>query len=76
MYSLGEPYYSETMLPIGYKTVIDWFQEVASTPDYMNPQLERIDIDAENEREQQLSWDGVDGATGFVEPEKGSENGV
>ncbi len=40
VYSLGEPYYSELMLPKGYKVVLDWFQEVsASGEDYKNPEV-------------------------------------
>ena len=33
------------MLPKGYKTVIDWFQEVAAEPNYANPELHRFDDD-------------------------------
>jgi hypothetical protein len=33
------------MLPKGYKTIIDWFQEVATDPDYANPEFQRYDDD-------------------------------
>lgn len=37
-HSLGERYYSEVMLPKGYKTILDWFQEVATAgKGYENP---------------------------------------
>jgi hypothetical protein len=40
VYSLGEPYYSELMLPKGYKTVINWFQEVViGGEEYENPEI-------------------------------------
>jgi hypothetical protein len=52
-FSLGEPYYSETMLPKGYKTVIDWFQEVAADPDYANPHFVRFDDDDSDVEEPQ-----------------------
>jgi hypothetical protein len=39
VFSLGEPYYIESMLPKGYKVIIDWFQEVAEDPDYANPEM-------------------------------------
>lgn len=45
VFSLGEPYYSESMLPKGYKTIIDWFQEVGLDPEYANPAFQRFDID-------------------------------
>jgi hypothetical protein len=45
VFSLGEPYYSETMLPKGYKTVVDWFTDVASDPEYANPVFVRHDDD-------------------------------
>lgn len=53
-FSLGEPYYTETMLANGYKTVIDWFQEVAADTYYANPEFQRYDSycsDAETEHE-------------------------
>jgi hypothetical protein len=59
-FSLGEPYYAESMLPKGYKTVINWFQEVAADPKYANPEFVRYDDDSEVEEEQepgiQLDW--------------------
>lgn len=45
VFSLGEPYYAETMLPKGYKTIIDWFEEVAADPHYINPNFVRFDDD-------------------------------
>ncbi|TVY23806.1 hypothetical protein LHYA1_G006774 [Lachnellula hyalina] len=86
IFSLAEPYYSETMLPKGYKTILNWFYDVASDPNYANPKFERIDIGGESDDEP--GWDpndgvafdveasehgeGVKGAveTGFVEPEE------
>lgn len=44
-FSLNEPYYSELMLPKGYKTIIDWFNEVAADPKYMNPEYKTVTID-------------------------------
>lgn len=52
VFSLGEPYYSEAMLPKGYITVMDWFQEVASDPDYANPVFERYDCGGSDEEEE------------------------
>lgn len=52
VFSLGEPYYAETMLPKGYKTIVDWFQEVAADPNYANPNLVRFDDDDTDEEEQ------------------------
>ena len=51
VFSLGEPYYAEMMLPKGYKTIINWFQEVAADPFYANPMLARIDDDDSVEEE-------------------------
>ncbi len=48
VYSLGEPYYAEAMLPRGYRTIIDWFQEVGLNPDYANPVLERFDEESDD----------------------------
>jgi len=47
VFSLGEPYYTEMLLPRGYKTLIDWFQEVAEDPEYVNPEYVRYDDDGE-----------------------------
>lgn len=49
------------MLPKGYKTVINWFQEVAANPNYINPEFLRYDDDeSEPEEEQEpgieLEW--------------------
>jgi hypothetical protein len=48
-FSLGEPYYAESMLPKGYKTIIDWFQEVGLAPEYANPAFQRFDDDEDEE---------------------------
>ena len=40
------------MLPKGYKLVLDWFKDVASTPGYKNPRFQRFDFggsDSEDE---------------------------
>jgi hypothetical protein len=84
VFSLSEPYYSETMLPKGYKTLVDWFQEVAADPDYANPKFERIDVGDESDDEEGFAWsiedealDGVKAAeTGFIEPEEETETMV
>jgi hypothetical protein len=48
-FSLGEPYYSETLLPMGYKTVLDWLQEVAMDHcSYANPSFARFDAEEED----------------------------
>ena len=47
------------MLPKGYKTVVDWFQEVVADPDYANPKFERVDIGGESDEEP--TWDVNDG---------------
>lgn len=82
VFSLSEPYYSETMLPKGYKTLVDWFQEVAVDLDYANPKFERIDVGDKSDDEEEFAWntgdgalDGVKGAgeTGFVEAEEEGE---
>jgi hypothetical protein len=59
VFSLSEPYYSETMLPKGYKTVLNWFQEVAADTDYANPKFERVDIGGESDEERM--WGAEDG---------------
>ena len=51
VFSLGEPYYTEMMLPKGYRTVIDWFQEVAQNPSYANPGFLRFDDESDREEE-------------------------
>jgi hypothetical protein len=57
VFSLGEPYYNEALLPKGYKTVLDWFQEVALDPEYENPELQRFDVGGEDdESEPEQSW--------------------
>jgi hypothetical protein len=56
-FSLGESYYAETILPKGYKTVIDWFQEVAAHPHYANPNFVRFNDDSEEEEPQEPGID-------------------
>ena len=51
VFSLGEPYYTETMLAKGYKTVIEWLQEVARDPGYFNPVFARLESDSDEEEE-------------------------
>ncbi|QSZ32265.1 hypothetical protein DSL72_001839 [Monilinia vaccinii-corymbosi] len=52
VFSLGEPYYTECLLPKGYHTVIDFLQEVANCDrqggDYVNPTFMRIDDEDED----------------------------
>jgi hypothetical protein len=48
------------MLPKGYKTIIDWFEEVAADPEYENPLFQRYDDEDEEEEEQQEP--GIDSA--------------
>jgi hypothetical protein len=43
---LGEAYFTEAMLPNGYKTVIDWFQAVAADANYANPEFRRYDSES------------------------------
>ena len=43
------------MLPRGYRTIIDWFQEVGLDPDYANPALESFD---ESDDEDQKPLEG------------------
>lgn len=68
VFSLGEPYYTESMLPKGYKTVIDWFQEVAVDPGYANPEFYRQDDDQSDEDNVEEvidttpAWERIDGA--------------
>lgn len=61
MFSLGEPYYSELMLPKGYKEILRWFQEVAADEEYENPEFERVDSaeDGDDEEEELMSG-GID----------------
>jgi hypothetical protein len=70
VYSLGEPYYAEAMLPKGYTTIIDWFQEVGLDPDYANPVLERFDEESDDE-DQKPSEGGVE--LNRIEELKGDE---
>lgn len=78
-FSLGEPYYAECMLPKGYKTVLNWLQEVAKeTIWYRNPEFVRFDgDDDEEEDESGEGWDlqeDKDGG-GRVEGVKGGNGG-
>lgn len=41
------------MLPKGYKTVVDWFQEVAEDPEYVNPVFARFDSCESDEGEEE-----------------------
>jgi hypothetical protein len=56
---LGEPYYTEAMLPKGYMAIIDWFQEVAADDDYANPKFHRYDND-ETDTEMEPQEEGVE----------------
>ncbi|EHK97557.1 hypothetical protein M7I_6710 [Glarea lozoyensis 74030] len=69
VFSLGEPHFSEMMLPKGYKVIIDWFQEVAGDPDYANPEMRNetrdmngniVDSDDEDEPEDRKGWKAED----------------
>lgn len=51
-YSLGVPYYSEMLLPVGYKTVIDYFLEVANDTRFENPKIFMV----EPEEDDSTSW--------------------
>ncbi|POS86346.1 hypothetical protein EPUL_001414, partial [Erysiphe pulchra] len=42
-FSLGEPFYNENMLPVGFKEIIDWFEEVANDSSYVNPTFFRLE---------------------------------
>lgn len=59
VFSLGEPYYTETMLAKGYKTVVGWFQEVAGDPAYVNPVFEEFSQD-ESEHEEEFDAPGIE----------------
>jgi hypothetical protein len=62
VYSLGEPYYSELMLPKGYEIVLDWFQEVvAGGEDYENPEvvIEQV-VQREEQTEEEIKWEEND----------------
>ncbi|ESZ93191.1 hypothetical protein SBOR_6423 [Sclerotinia borealis F-4128] len=69
VFSLSESYYTECLLPKGYHTVIDFFQEVANCDsqggDYVNPTFVRLtDDDADYE-------DMGFGDEGFGDEERG-----
>ncbi|RKF64584.1 putative arb2 domain-containing protein [Erysiphe neolycopersici] len=42
-FSLGEPFYNENILPVGFKAIIDWFEEVANDSSYVNPKFFRLE---------------------------------
>jgi hypothetical protein len=48
------------MLPKGYKTIIDWFQEVGLNPEYTNPAFERFDVGEDDEEEEKPLEGGVE----------------
>jgi hypothetical protein len=48
------------MLPKGYKTIIDWFQEVGLDPHYANPMLQRFDVDESDDEEPKPLKGGVE----------------
>ncbi|RDW76955.1 hypothetical protein BP6252_05008 [Coleophoma cylindrospora] len=58
VFSLGVPYYTELLLPKGYRAVIDWIQEVADTPGYENPVFQGMDDDHEDISESYTAGDG------------------
>lgn len=58
VFSLGVPYYTELLLPRSYRTIVDWFQEVAETPDYENPVFQRMDDDGGDISESYTAADG------------------
>lgn len=48
------------MLAKGHKIVLDWLQEVASTPGYKNPRFQRFDLgessDEDDDDEDDIPW--------------------
>ncbi|KAL5330515.1 hypothetical protein ACEPPN_000032 [Leptodophora sp. 'Broadleaf-Isolate-01'] len=68
VFSSGEPYYSETMMPKAHRVVVDWFKEVAADPEYENPQLVRFDFGGEEDEVGPQTWD--EGASGVREVEE------
>lgn len=56
------------MLPKGYRTVVDWFQEVASDPDYANPKFERIDVGEESDDD--VGWGAAEDDTETETPKQ------
>lgn len=75
VFSLGEPYYSETMLPKGHKTVVNWFEEVAAHPGYSNPGFFRYgdDEDSGSEAEYEYEEPGIDFSAKQVIDEEAAE---
>ncbi|CZT04850.1 uncharacterized protein RAG0_11155 [Rhynchosporium agropyri] len=61
VFSSGEPYYSECMLPKAGKPVVDWFREVAADPGYENPELGRLDFGGEDDEAGPQTWDAEEG---------------
>jgi len=47
------------MLPKGYKTIIDWFQELAADPNYANPEFQRYD-DEDSDVEEDSQEPGIE----------------
>ena len=48
------------MLPKGYRTIIDWFQEVNLDPDYANPTFQRIEFEDDDDEEEKPLSGGVE----------------
>ncbi|KAF8860018.1 hypothetical protein BDZ45DRAFT_649433 [Acephala macrosclerotiorum] len=71
-FSLGEPYYAETMLVKGYKTVLDWFLEAASDPNYENPKFERFDFGTGDDDGEDVgqTWGDYDENSNGIEDEE------
>lgn len=72
-FSLGEPYFTDKMLPRRYETVLAWLQEVAMDSEYENRIYEKV---VEHEVEirgwdvtgspTRIIWDDEDGADGLL----------
>lgn len=56
MHSLGPHWITELLLPHGYQTVLDWFQDVAAAKDYKNPVSPRHDEEDEDKIEVVETW--------------------
>ncbi|KAG0650407.1 hypothetical protein D0Z07_3475 [Hyphodiscus hymeniophilus] len=56
VFSLGEPYYTETMLPKGYRTVVDWFQVVSKVTEYVNPAFA---FESDSDEEEEIDTPGI-----------------
>lgn len=76
VFSLGEPYYAETMLAKGYKIVLDWLQQVASTPGYKNPRFQRFDLggssdeDEDGENDDETPWNAQERLNSIKDSER------